>query len=68
MGYYFGILTGPPGPNGIPSKYQAITNNVHTTPNAKVYGIKLESREPSFIFYHTFARKIERVAYKASSE
>lgn len=62
---YF-TCSGPPGPTGIPSKNQMSVNSVHTIVKAIEYGIRLESRVPSFMFYHTFEHKITTTVGKAS--
>ena len=50
----------------MPSKYQIMRKSVHTMERTIVYGIRLDNKEPSFIFYHIFAHMLAVKAYTAS--
>ncbi|MGT2398076.1 hypothetical protein ACVPOR_12250 [Staphylococcus aureus] len=55
---------GPPGPTGILN--QMMTNTVHTMLSAIEYGIKLESKAPSFMHYDYYYHKLMMKVITAS--
>ena len=50
----------------MPSKYQIMRKSVHTMERTIVYGIRLDNKEPSFIFLSYFAHMLAVKAYTAS--